>query len=169
MSSRELIKLYYHSVNANWSEIPSEFVLVKSSKWDYGIYYIQFQAARFKAAIFSTSRWNAYFPWEGMLATMGASIRKFNDTISLLDTDLSEFDLVVFADFLRPLGDRERLYLEKSIEKGLKVVVSGISPPYLAGGTSNLTPISTWFGAKVFSEAQSERDGRQNLQRPRLK
>ena len=110
----------------------------------------------FKGAIFSNSKWDANTPWERILTIMVPSIRNLDETSSLLDIDLSEFDIVVFADFLRLLDDMERVYLEESIERGLTVIVSGISPPYLAGGGKDLTSIKTWFGATDFSEAPKE-------------
>jgi len=154
VSSNELINLYQHSVYKSWPKIPNEFVLVTYGE-KYGIYYLRTQAL-FKAAIFSTSIWKADAPWEMILTTMGASTRNFDETSSPLDIDLSEFDLIVFADFLRPLNDTERLYLEETIERGLTVIVSGLSPSYLAGGTRDINSISNWFGGTVFSEAPKE-------------
>ena len=111
----------------------------------------------FKAAVFAHTEWaDLYIPWINVLTMMGVSTSTFNDTTIISDIKLSEFDIAVFVDFMRDLDDVERLHLEESIRDGLIVIVSGISPPHLAGGTANLTRISSWFGATVFSEAPEE-------------
>lgn len=159
ITSKELIDLYYHSVNPSWRRIPSEFQLVRAKKWAYGLYLIgseEKQQVWFKAAIFSQLQQDANAVWETMLALMGASTSTFDDTTVISSIDLSEFDVVVFDDFRRPLNDAERLHLEESVQNGLIVIVSGLSPYYLAGGTTNLISISSWFGATVFSEAPKE-------------
>ena len=155
ITSIELIELYYHSVDPSWSQIPSEFVLMKVSKWEYGVYYIQTETT-FKTAIFATSQWAAATPWKPTLAAIGASTTDFEDSTSLLNINFTDYDIVIFADFSRPLNDTERIHLEESIENGLTVIVSGLSPAYLASGTSNLTEISSWFGATLFTEAPKE-------------
>ena len=154
VNSVELIDLFYHSVNPNWREIPSEFWLVKAKRWRYGIYRLI--SPRFKAAIFGHLEWEAEVPWETILTSINASTRTFDDTTIISNVNLSKFDVVVFADFLRPIDDAERLYLEESIQNGLVVIISGISPEKLAGGTTNLTRISTWFGATFHTEAPKE-------------
>lgn len=159
INSKDLIDLYYHSVNPNWGRIPSEFQLVKAKKWLYGIYLIgpeENHQVWFKAAIFSHLQWGTNVIWETMLTLLGASTSTFDDTTIISSVNISEFDVVVFDDFKRSIDDAERLHLEQSIEKGTIVIVSGLSPFYLAGGTTNLTRISSWFGATVFSEAPKE-------------
>jgi len=84
---------------------------------------------------------------------IGGSVESFDDTTIISNVDLSEFDVIVFTDFLRSLNDTERAFLETAVQDGLTVIISGLSPYYLAGGTTNLTRISPWFGASVFSEA----------------
>ena len=113
---------------------------------------------QFKAAVFTnTDLSKSYISWwNTTLASVGASTTIFDDTTILSNVDLSEFDLVLFVDIKRPLDDTERLYLQESIRNGATVVVSGLSPYWIAGGTTDLTSISTWFGATVFSEAPRE-------------
>lgn len=157
VNSVDLIDLYYHSRNPEGEEIPSDFQLVKSGQWPhYGIYRLGGGEPRFKAAVFGHLEWDTHVPWETTLASMDASIETFADTTVISDVDLSDFDVVVFADFLRPVDDSERSYLEDSVQNGLVVIVSGISPENLAGGTSNLTRIATWFGATFHTEAPKE-------------
>ncbi len=156
VNSVELIDLFYHSVNQYWREIPSEFELVKAKRWQYGIYRLRTDAPMFKAAVFGHLEWEAHVPWKTTLASMDASTKTFDDTTIISNVDISEFDVVVFADFLRPIDDAERLYLDESIQNGLTVIISGLSPENLAGGTTNLTRISTWFGATFHTEAPKE-------------
>lgn len=113
---------------------------------------------RFKAAVFTnTDLSKSYISWwNATLASVGASTIIFDDTTILSNVDLQEFDLVLFVDIKRALDDTERLYLQESIRNGTTVVVSGISPHWIAGGTTDLTSISTWLGATVFSEAPRE-------------
>jgi hypothetical protein len=157
VTSLELIHLYYKSIypSSTWTKIPSEFVLVQAQRSVYGIFTIQTEVW-FKAAILGTAIWESIAPWESSLALMGGATTSFDDTTSLLSLDLSEFDVVVFSDFRRVLDDTERQHLETAIEEGLTVIVSGLSPVYLAGGTTNLTQISSWFGATGFSEAPKQ-------------
>lgn len=154
VNSVELIDLFYYSVNPYWREIPSEFELVKAQRWQYGIYRLI--SPRFKAAIFGHLEWDAQVPWQTILTSLNGSTRTFDDTTIVSDVNLSEFDVVVFADFSRSIDDAERLYLEESIQNGLVAIVSGLSPEKLAGGTTNLTRISTWFGATFHTEAPKE-------------
>jgi len=159
INSKELIDLYYHSVDPRWRRVPSEFQLVRAKKWVYGLYLIgpeEKQQVWFKAAIFNHPQQGTNAIWETMLASMGASTSNFNDTTIFSSINLSEFDIVVFDDFKRSLSDAERLHLEEFIRNGLVVIVSGLSPYYLAGGTTNLKSISSWFGATLFSEALKE-------------
>jgi hypothetical protein len=154
VTSLELIRLYYKSAYPTswWTQIPSEFVLVQGRGGIYGLFLIQTELW-FKAAVFGTTQWESHAPWEYTIPLIGGSVESFDDTTTISNVDLSEFDVVVFADFLRPLDDTERAFLETAIQDGLTVILSGLSPYYLAGGTSNLTRISPWFGATVFSEA----------------
>jgi hypothetical protein len=157
VTSLELIHLYYKSIypGSTWTKIPSEFVLVQAQRSVYGIFSIQTEVW-FKAAILGTAEWASIAPWESSLALMGGATTSFDDTTSLLSLDLSEFDVAAFSDFRRVLNDAERQHLETAIEEGLTVVVSGLSPVYLAEGTTNLTQISSWFGATGFSEAPKQ-------------
>lgn len=110
-----------------------------------------------KVGIFRDSKdQSKYLSWTHTIISMGASISIFNETAVISSVDISEFDVVVFVAFKRPLNKLERLHIEESIQNGLSVAVSGISPYYLAGGTNNLTRISSWFGATNFSEAPKE-------------
>lgn len=118
------------------------------------------QPVSFDAVVFGHVEWNAQVPWEKILDQMGASVTTFNDTTFISDINFSEFDIVVFADFMRPLDDEERLHLKESVQNGVAVVISGLSPWALeaatdggAGSTVPLTKISSWFGATTFSEA----------------
>lgn len=113
---------------------------------------------RFEAAVFTnTALTKSYIPWwNTILASVGIATTIFDDTTILSNVDLLEFDLVLFVDIKRPLDGTERLYLQESINNGATVVVSGLSPYWIAGGTTHLTSISTWFGATVFSEALGE-------------
>jgi len=114
---------------------------------------IQFKAAVFTNIDLSKSHisW-----WNTTLASVGASTNIFDDTTILSNVDLLEFDLVLFVDTKRSLNDTERLHLQESIRNGATIVVSGLSPYWIAGGNTDLTSISTWFGATVFSEAPRE-------------
>jgi len=161
INSKELIDLYYQSVYPRQGRIPSEFQLVKAEKGVYGLYSIgpeEEQQVWFKAAIFSHLQWGEARrqAWETMLTLLGASTSTFGDTTIISSVDITEFDVVVFDDFKRLLNDAERSYLEESVQNGLTIIVSGLSPSYLAGGTKDLTGISSWFGATVFSEAPKE-------------
>ena len=157
VTSLELIRLYYKSIypGSTWTNIPSDFVLVQAQRSVYGIFSVQTEVW-FKAAILGTAEWASLAPWESTLTLMGGSTKSFDDNTSLLSVNLSEFDVVVFSDFRRSLNDTERQRLETAIEEGLTVVVSGLSPFHLAGGTSNLTRISSWFGGTGFSEAPKQ-------------
>jgi len=155
VNSLDLFKLYFYSVYGGRRGIPSEFVLVKDRRAVYALYLIQTQVS-FKAAIFGHLEWGFHASWETTLALIGASTSTFDDTTIISNIDFSEFHIVIFADFVRPLDDAERLHLEEAVENGLTVIVSGLSPYFLAGGTTNLTRISSWFGASVFSEAPRE-------------
>jgi len=154
--SLDLTALYYYSVYPEYRppQIPLEFNLIKANKWKYGLYIIQSESW-FKAAIFSDYP-TVSTMWENTLGLMGASTSIFSNVTDISEIDLSEFDVVIFADFLRILGDSERLYLEELVKNGLNLIVSGLSPYYLAGGTENLTSISTWFGATRFSEVTGD-------------
>ena len=157
VSSPELIRLYYKSVypKSRWTQTPSQLVLVQEEKGTYGLFWIQTELW-FKAAIFGTTQWGSHVPWEHTIPLIGGSTKSFNDTTIISNVNLSEFDVVVFSDFLRPLNDTERTFLETAIRDGLTVIISGLSPYYLAGGTTNLTRISPWFGATLFSEAPKQ-------------
>lgn len=160
ITSNDLIDLYYYSVNQQYRRdgrrLPQEFVLLKARKWDYGIYKLQTQTY-LNVAIFTNSRWgDIYSSLIEIFNTMDASTSILDETNSILEIDLSELDLLVFSDYIKPLNDTERLYLKESIETGLKVVVIGTSPFYLAGSAPDLTNISTWFGATVYLEAPKE-------------
>ena len=157
VTSLELIHLYYKSIypGSTWTKIPPEFVLVQAQRSVYGIFSVQTEVW-FKAAILGTAEWASVAPWESSLALMGGATTSFDDSTSLLSLDLSEFDVVAFSDFRRVLNDAERQHLETAIGEGLTVIVSGLSPAYLAGGTTNLTRISSWFGATGFSEAPKQ-------------
>lgn len=130
-------------------------------KFDGGlrVYFVsQRPPTQFKAAIFTNLAMSQSYIswWETALASAGASTTTFDDAIKMSSVNMSEFDLVVFIDIKRPLDDAERRYLEESLRNGLTIIVSGLSPYWLAGGTTDLTPISPWFGATVFSEAPSK-------------
>jgi len=94
--------------------------------------------------------------WTSILSSLRASVRIFDETTAISSSSLSEFDIIFFIDFGRPLGDLERQIIEESVEKGLVVILIGLSPYYLAGGSYDLTSISSWFGAIRFSEAPKE-------------
>lgn len=112
----------------------------------------------YKAAVFTnTALTKSYISWwNTALASVGISTTIFDDATILSNVDLLEFDVVFFVDTKRPLDGAERLYLQESIRNGATVVVSGLSPYWIAGGTTYLNSISTWFGATVFSEAPRE-------------
>ncbi len=154
VTSLEAIRLYYKSIypGSLWTNVPSEFVLVQERRTIYGLFLIQTEVW-FKAAIFGTTQWESHAPWQYTIPLLGGSAESFDDTTTISNVDLSGLDIVVFADFSRPLDDTERTVLETAVRNGLTVVVSGLSPYYLGGGTSNLTGISSWFGATDFSEA----------------
>lgn len=123
------------------------------------VYFIShFPHIRFKAAVFTDTASSKYYisRWNTTLASVGISTTIFDHTTILSKVDLLEFDLDLFVDMKRPLDDAERLYLKESISNGATVVVSGLSPYWIAGGTTDLTSISKWFGATVFSEAPHE-------------
>jgi len=123
------------------------------------VYFIsQRPPTQFKASIFTNLALSQSYIsfWETTLASVGVSATVFNDATNLLSVNMSEFDIIAFVDIKRSLNDTERLYLEESLRNGLTVIVSGLSPYWLAGGTTDLTPISTWFGANIFSEAPRE-------------
>jgi len=157
VTSTELIRLYYKSVYPTswWTQIPSEFVLVQEKGGIYGLFLIQTELW-FKAAVFGTTKWESHAPWEYTIPLIGGSAKLFDDTTIISNVDFSEFDIVVFTDFLRPLNDTERTFLEAAIQDGLTVIISGLSPYYLAGGSANLTRMAPWFGATVFSEAPKQ-------------
>ncbi|UCG37081.1 MAG: glycosyltransferase family 39 protein [Candidatus Bathyarchaeota archaeon] len=115
----------------------------------------QLPPAQSKAAIFTNLELShSYISWwETTLHLAGTSITKFDDAIRISSVNLSDFNLVVFVDIKRPLDDEERYYLQARIDGGLTVMVSGLSPYWLAGGMTDLTSISAWFGATAFSEA----------------
>jgi hypothetical protein len=94
--------------------------------------------------------------WISILSSLRASVRIFDETTAISSSSLSGFDIILFIDFGRPLGDFERQIIEESVEKGLVVIPIGLSPYYLAGGSYDLTSISSWFGATHFSEAPKE-------------
>jgi len=157
VTSPELIRLYYKSVYPTswWTQIPSEFVLVQEKKRSYGLFLIQTELW-FKAAIFGTTQWESHVQWEHTISLIGGSTELFDDTTIISSVDLSEFNVVIFTDFLRPLNDTERASIESAIRNGLTVIISGLSPFHLAGGTTNLTKISSWFGATQFNEAPKQ-------------
>ncbi|UCE28963.1 MAG: glycosyltransferase family 39 protein [Candidatus Bathyarchaeota archaeon] len=159
VTSPELVRLYYKSAYpaSTWTRIPSEFVLVqrKGGAALYGLFFIQTELW-FKSAIYGTGAWDSTTSWEQMIPLIGGETTSFDDTTIISSADLSNYDLVVFADFLRPLGDQERTAIETAVQSGLTVIVSGLSPYHLAGGATNLTRISPWFGATKFSEAPRE-------------
>lgn len=111
----------------------------------------------FKAGVFlgSAAEWAVPF-WTSTLLSMGASITVFNETTIISNSSLSGFDIIFFIDFGRAPSALERQIIEESVEKGLVVVLIGLSPYYLAGGTYSLTKISSWFGATHLSEAPKE-------------
>ena len=111
----------------------------------------------FRASVFLGSRAKyAVSIWTSTLLSMSASIRIFNETTLISSSILSEFDTAFFIDFGRALSDLERKNIEESIKEGLIVILIGLSPYYLAGGSYDLTSISSWFGATHFSEAPKE-------------
>ncbi len=95
--------------------------------------------------------------WTSTLLSIGASnVRIFDETTVISSSSLSEFDAVFFIDFGRAPSDLEMQNIEESIKEGLVVIVIGLSPYYLAGGSYDMTSISSWFGATHFSEAPKE-------------
>ncbi len=132
---------------------------MKMFSGDLRVYSIsQPPPAQSKAVIFTdlglSSSYIAW--WETTLASAGASTTIFDDATRISSVNISEFDLVVFVDIRRPFDDEERNYLLGRIGDGLTVVVSGLSPYWLAGGRTDLASISAWFGATAFSEAPSK-------------
>ena len=117
-------------------------------KYENDLYLIQ--PTLFKVAIFHNLEWSPETPWMSLLGIMGASINTFNDTTLITNVNFTEFDIVVFADILRPLSKSERTHLQESIKNGSIVIISGVSPEYLSGGTTDLPTISSWFGATVY-------------------
>jgi len=112
---------------------------------------------QFKAAIFTNLALSQSYIswWETILASAGVSTTTFDDSIKISSINMSEFDLVAFIDIKRPLDEGEMAYLQESIDNGLIVIVSGLSPYWLAGGKTDLASISEWFGGTIFSEAPS--------------
>ena len=122
------------------------------------VYFIsQPPPTQLKAAIFTNLALSQSYIswWETTLASAGASATTFDDSIKMSSVNMSEFDLVAFIDIKRPLDEGERAYLQESIDNGLIVIVSGLSPYWLAGGETDLASISEWFGGSIFSEAPS--------------
>jgi len=111
----------------------------------------------FKTGIFLGSRadW-AYTYWISTILSMNTSVRVFDESTAISSSILLEFDAVFFIDFGRALGNLERQTIKESIEKGLVVNLIGLSPYYIAGGSHDITSISSWFGATHFSEAPKE-------------
>jgi hypothetical protein len=123
------------------------------------VYFIsQLPPTQSKAAIFTNLALSQSYisGWETILASVGASTTTFGDAIKMSSVNMSEFDLVVFIDIKRPLDDAERRYLEESLRNGLTIIVSGLSPYWLAGGKTDLASISEWFGGTTFSEGPSK-------------
>jgi len=111
----------------------------------------------FRAGIFigSKAETTSAF-WTSMLSSLGASVRIFDETSAISSSSLSGFDIILFIDFRQALGDLERHVIEENLEKGLVVILIGLSPYYFAGGSYDLASISPWFGATHFSEAPKE-------------
>jgi len=160
-------RVWYVYVERYWTLFDKEgkikYWLYKNSGWGIkfngiSVFFIFPQEYKwFKAAIFAYSKaTNQFIQWTGLLNAMGASTSQYNETTDISSVNMSEFNVVVFADFKRSLDDVERLHINEFIQNGLIVIVSGLSPYYLAGGTKDLAQISSWFGATIFSEAPKE-------------
>lgn len=143
---------YTNTEIVNW--FYDNYALGKEFAGDIHVYLMQPEL--FKAAIFKNTVWDSWIMWKSLLRFMGASTTIFNETTLISDVDLSEYQIIVLADFIHPLDNAERLYLEESVRNGLIAIVSGSSPYHLAGDTANLTRISKWFGATALSEAPKE-------------
>jgi len=131
----------------------------KTFEGDLRVYFIsQLPPAQSEAAIFTNLAVSQSYIswWETILTSAGVSTTTFGDAIKISSVNLSEFDLVVFIDIKRPFDEGERDYLQESIDNGMTVIISGLSPYWIAGGKTDLASISEWFGATVFSEASSK-------------
>ena len=141
----------------NWANQNS--LWMKKYGGNLHLYFIlNSSSIRYKAAVFTnialTKNYISW--WNTLLASIGISTTLFDDAADFSKVELLEYDLVLFIDIKRPPTGVELLYLRESIRNGTTVILNGVSPYWIAGGTSDLASINAWFGATVFSEAPYE-------------